>query len=70
MLVTYFQKSTRLLHRFSRFSPIFTVKLTFFSPFISVSGNRRITVNRLLMCSLRVTYALTRNVRPLDVSTT
>jgi hypothetical protein len=30
---------TRFLHRFSQFSPIFTVKLTLFSPFISVSGN-------------------------------
>jgi hypothetical protein len=30
---------TRFLHRFSRFSLIFTVKLTLFSPFISVSGN-------------------------------
>jgi hypothetical protein len=31
--------------RFSTFSPFFAVKLTFFSTFISVSGNLVITVN-------------------------
>jgi hypothetical protein len=49
-----FQKKVR---GFSRLSPISIVKLTFFSSFISVSGNCRITVLRWRTC------ALTRHVR-------